>query len=331
LDSDGSTDKAQRRSRRRGEPRLGTDEESAAKIRDAIKASLARAHGEWVQLKDKDEAAATPAPEPQTTVTIETQSPTPAAPEPDVSEEEGAREEEATGRALREAREKRSITLDQASSDTRIAKRYLEALEEGTSPDRLPSRAYARFFLRDYSRYLGVADDEIGEVYRGGADEPNGGLGPLSTVGSRPRRRWVTVGLVAAGVAGVIALGVTRIDAPQQEPLPTAPRSSPGIVAPSLEPTPTPPPARATKIVAVLRVSQASWVEAVADGETTVQELLSPDTVQRVRADETLELLLGNGGGVSLTVNGETVATGAEGEVTRLAFELRNGRVVSSG
>ncbi len=98
---------------------------------------------------------------------------------------------------------------------------------------------------------------------------------------------------------------------------------------PSVRPTPAPTPTRATEIVAVLRVSQASWVEAVTDGETTVQQLLGPNSVQRVRADETLELLLGNAGGVRLTVNGRRVATGTQGEVARLSFELRNGRVVS--
>ncbi len=330
--SKANPEKAEPESRRRGEPRLGTDEQAAAKIRGAIKASLARAHGEWIQLEEKDEAAASSPPEGQTTVTVETEPPVAAADkEMESGEEPSEREEESTGRALREAREKRSVTLDQASSDTRIAKRYLEALEDGRSPERLPSRAYARFFLRDYARYLGVGNDEIGDAYRVGPDESEGELEPLSVVGSRPRRGWVTAALIAAVVVGVVALGVTRIGAPRQEQLPAAPRSSPsvGIVAPPVEPTASPTPTRATEILAVLRVSEASWVEAVADGETRVQELLVPEDVQRIRADETLELLLGNAGGVQLSVNGKSMPTGAEGEVARFSFELRDGRVVS--
>lgn len=332
--SEANPEKAEPESRRRGQPRLGTDEQAAAKIRGAIKASLARAHGEWIQLEEKDEAASAPPPEAQTTVTVDTESPVAAAEkEIEGREEPTEREEEITGRAIREVREQRGITLDQASSDTRIAKRYLEALEDGRSPERLPSRAYARFFLRDYARYLGVADDEIGDAYRGGPDESEGDLEPLSVAGSRPRRRWVTAALIAAVVVGVVALGVTRIGAPRQEPLPVAPRSSPsvGAATPPSEPTASPARTRATEIVAVLRVSEASWVEAVADGETTVQQLLVPEDVQRIRADQTLELLLGNAGGVRLSVNGKTVPTGADGEVARLSFELRDGRVVSSG
>jgi cytoskeletal protein RodZ len=335
VGTDGDSGKAERRSRRPGQARLGTDEESAAKIRNAIKASLDRARGELVQIEEKDEpTAAAPPPEGQTTVTVESEPPVAATDkEMDSGEEPTEREEESTGRALLEAREQRGITLDQASSDTRIAKRYLEALEDGRSPERLPSRAYARFFLRDYARYLGVEDDEIGDAYRGGPDELDGDLEPLSVAGSRPRRRWATAAMIAAVVVGVIALGVTRIGAPRQEPLPVAPRSSPspGVTTPPAEPTASPAPTRATEIVVVLRVSEASWVEAVADGETTVQELLVPEDVQRIRAEETLELLLGNAGGISLSVNGKNVSTGADGEVARFSFELRDGQVVSAG
>ncbi|MDP8955385.1 MAG: DUF4115 domain-containing protein [Actinomycetota bacterium] len=331
VDSDGKAGEGKPGSRRRGQARLGTDEEAAAKIRGAIKASLARAHGEWVQLEETDEATAvTPPPEATTTVTVETESPS-VGDEIKVHPEPSEREEEAAGRALREARERRQITLDQASSETRIAKRYLAALEEGASPERLPSRAYTRFFLRDYARYLGVDEQELQGAYRAGDEDSDGDLEPISVAGSRPRRRWATAMAVAAVVAGLILLGVTRIGVPQQEPLPTTPRSSPtvGVVTPPVEPTATPAPTRATEIVAVLRASEASWVEAVADGETVLQELLQPDSAHRVRADQTVELLLGNAGGIRLTVNGRRVTTGASGEVARLSFELRDGRVVS--
>ena len=331
LGTDGNPGKAERGSHRPGQARLGTDEESAAKIRDAIKASLDRARGEWVQLEEKDEVAAATIPiQSEEPVAADAESPVTVDSVSDGDALQEHREEEAAGRLLREARERRGVTLDQASTDTRIAKRYLEALEEGASPGRLPSRADARFFLRDYGRYLGVEAGDLREAYRGDDSED---LEPPSVSGTRPRRRWATGMLVAAALVAVVVLGVTRIGAPQQEPMPAAPRSSPsvGITTPSVAPTPTPSPSRATEIVAVLRVSEASWVEVVADGETTLQELLIPRAVQRLEANETLELLLGNAGGVELSINGKPVATGAPGEVARLSFELRNGRIVSGG
>lgn len=330
MDQDRTPGKAKAGSKRRGEARLGTDEASAAKIRDAIKASLARAHGEWVQLEEKEEVDAIGDAPPESTPihTIETESPLSVDQDLDGGDERRTGEEQAVGRLLRGARERREITLEEASTDTRIARRYLEALEDGASAERFPSRAYARFFLRDYGRYLGLGDAELRDAYRG-ADESEE-LEPLSVSGLRPRRRWLTAVLVAAALVAVVVLGVTRIGAPQQEPMPSAPRSSPtaGVAAPPVALSPTPTPAPATEVVAVLRVSEASWVEAVADGETTLQELLVPGTVRRLKANEILELVLGNAGGVSLSINGKRVATGDPGEVARLSFELRNGHVV---
>ena len=331
LDSDGTPGQAKPRSRRRGEPRLGTDEESAAKIRDAIKASLARAHGEWVQLEERNGGGAAPSPpaEAEPMSTGEPEHPVAIDTELEGGVERRSGEAEATGELLREARERHGVTLDQASSDTRIARRYLEALEQGASAERFPSAAYARFFLRDYGRYLGIADHQLRTAYRSGTDD--GDLEPLSVSAAPPRRRWATAAVAAAALIAVILLGVTRFGSPRREPLPAVPRSSPGgaVTAPSVAPTQTPTPTGTTEIVAVLRVSDASWVEAVTDGKTTLQKLLLPGSVQRLKAEGSLQLLLGNAGGIRLSINGNRVTTGAPGEVARLSFELRNGRVVT--
>jgi hypothetical protein len=57
------------------------------------------------------------------------------------------------GRILAEARDARGITLDEAERETRIARRYLNALEEEDFAA-FPARAQARGFLRMYALYL---------------------------------------------------------------------------------------------------------------------------------------------------------------------------------
>jgi hypothetical protein len=42
----------------------------------------------------------------------------------------------------------------------------------------------------------------------------------------------------------------------------------------------------------------------------------------------TVELVLGNAGGVDLRINGKRIHTGGSGQVITLSFEWRNGRVV---
>ncbi|HLE16014.1 MAG TPA: RodZ domain-containing protein [Anaerolineales bacterium] len=59
------------------------------------------------------------------------------------------------GEQLRQARQERDLTLEQAARATHIRQNYLEALEAGEL-DRLPSRVQARGFLRAYASYLGL-------------------------------------------------------------------------------------------------------------------------------------------------------------------------------
>ena len=58
------------------------------------------------------------------------------------------------GERLREAREKKGLTLEQAQKQTRIHSTVLSALEDGRCDDILTSN-YVKSFLKEYSNYLG--------------------------------------------------------------------------------------------------------------------------------------------------------------------------------
>lgn len=63
------------------------------------------------------------------------------------------------GEWLQRAREARGLTLEDAERDTRISRRYLQALETGDL-DVIPAPVYARGFLRSYAQYLGLDPQE---------------------------------------------------------------------------------------------------------------------------------------------------------------------------
>jgi transcriptional regulator with XRE-family HTH domain len=65
------------------------------------------------------------------------------------------------GAELQRARERRGESLVQASDRTRISVRYLEALERDAPLSEFPSPTYARFFLREYARYLGLDEARV--------------------------------------------------------------------------------------------------------------------------------------------------------------------------
>ena len=64
------------------------------------------------------------------------------------------------GQQLREAREDKSLTLQQVSREIRIRTRYLEALENGDLGE-LPSAVHVRGFLRSYANFLGLNAEEL--------------------------------------------------------------------------------------------------------------------------------------------------------------------------
>lgn len=64
------------------------------------------------------------------------------------------------GTRLVRAREARGLTLEDAERDTRISRRYLEALES-EQLENIPAPVYARGFLRSYSQYLGMDPQEM--------------------------------------------------------------------------------------------------------------------------------------------------------------------------
>lgn len=68
------------------------------------------------------------------------------------------------GARLVRAREARGLTLEDAERDTRISRRYLQALESEQF-EVIPAPVYARGFLRSYSQYLGLDAKTMLELF----------------------------------------------------------------------------------------------------------------------------------------------------------------------
>jgi cytoskeleton protein RodZ len=242
------------------------------------------------------------------------------------------------GRALRRARQRRQITLDDAAEATRIPRRFLEALEREAPVDHYPAPVYARAFLREYARYLGLPPERLVEGFtaRNGVHEP--GLAAIPTTVVRPQRRWPGRILAVMSVGAVITLGVIRSESsgsltPNLTPAPpltaaaAAPATGP-VKPPELRAGPVPPAARGIQVV--IRVIERCWVEATGDGKTVLPgQTLTAGRSVTLAAHHTLALRLGNAGGVRITINGHHLTAGGPGQVVDLSFAWRNGRVVS--
>ena len=68
------------------------------------------------------------------------------------------------GAALRRTREEKGISLDEIAGETRLSKRYLQALED-EAIHKLPGGTYNRAYLRSYAAYLGLDIDRLVHEY----------------------------------------------------------------------------------------------------------------------------------------------------------------------
>lgn len=109
------------------------------------------------------------------------------------------------GKILAQARSQRGLTLEDCERDTRISKRYLDALER-EDWDVFPAPVYSRAFLRTYAQYLGQDATELMRVFKAKQEEapefkPLSEIPPPAPTGSI---NWFLAGAVVVflGVAG---------------------------------------------------------------------------------------------------------------------------------
>ena len=108
------------------------------------------------------------------------------------------------GELLFQARVSSGISFEEAERDTRISKRYLEALEREDFAA-FPAPFYARAFLRTYAQYLGLDANQVLNILPQNRLEPE--LAPLPEL-NRPVTPAFTINWVVAGAVILFLLGL---------------------------------------------------------------------------------------------------------------------------
>jgi transcriptional regulator with XRE-family HTH domain len=238
------------------------------------------------------------------------------------------------GGTLRRAREDLGLGIEQAAEATGIWPAHLRALEEDEPVEAFPGAAYARLYLRDYAAFLGLDPEPLlrAQTARFGEEDEGPALEALPDPRASIRRAWRGLTVVSVAVlltlmiAPQIRVGGTPEPSPAQAPRADRfPRTATVPVA--REPRGAPPRPGVDHIRVLLEMRGPCWIGATVDGERRVWRTAVPGERIVLRGDRAVELVLGNGGGVILRVNGERVPTGGHGEVVRLTFRLDDGVV----
>ena len=256
---------------------------------------------------------------------------------------------ETLGIWLRQAREAREASLQEAESATHIRGRFLEMLEAGDFAAFPGGDVQVRGFLRIYARYLGLSPDEVlarydAEVHgievvvptttptetppvlsaRSATEPLEFQLHNIPISTSWPR--WMNpetlmiVGIVLivllavlTGVGYLVSRGADeQAAATATETALTAavlPTPTETPVLPSLSPTPTFAPNPEGGVTLMLEATEHVWVRVLTDGQTVFGRLMAPGQVASWSGQETVVVETGNGAGLLVTVNGQPQGT----------------------
>ncbi|HEX5716557.1 MAG TPA: helix-turn-helix domain-containing protein [Thermoanaerobaculia bacterium] len=252
----------------------------------------------------------------------------------------------AFGDWLRRQREMREISLRDIADRTKISLRYLQAMEDDRF-DLLPAPIFAKGFLREYARYVGLSPDDVVNHYlsvqQKGTSEEEGVRKDSTLAGQRPTRprpvrNW-TYGLFLA-LAVLLLIGLVaalawyaerRRDDPAADvtPPPIAAPPAPET-APVAAPLPTPEKPKAPLEV-TLDLTSACWVEVSADGKRIVAQEYAQGESQTFEAQQSVQITLGDTSAADIQVNGLSYPlNGKPGEVREFVIDLETVRQIAA-
>ena len=236
------------------------------------------------------------------------------------------------GERLRHERERRGIDLDAAARATSIDRSFLEALEADASPEAFPEPMYARAFLREYARYLGLKARPLVEAYRHVhpmKEQPPIGLPAIAL--ERSRSPWVRRAVLLGSIGAVAAIAIISARAargPDRElsQMPSVPSpAAPASVVPPTPPAEKEPPFRGVEL-RIKVVDGPCWISVTRNGQLVVAGTMDPGFARTFRSKSQIDVIVGAPGVARVTLNGEPVELPDDGGVYEASFVFQGGR-----
>ena len=265
----------------------------------------------------------------------------------DIPAAESAAPPQETVPNLKALREASGLSLPDIFETTRVGLIYLAAVESGEF-NRLPPPVYARNFIWEYARTVGVDEKPILNRYEKYLESLKPTVKETEIQKPWPetggRNRFLFASLAAVIIAGALVSALFLYDRAGKpaSPPPVADSPSPAPVMP--EPAPTaavpaasaqattagsvtaspgaaiPSPAAAGKMYhLVIEARELTWIRITEDRNPAYQALLKPgDKIERMASDY-FQLDIGNAGGINLTFQGKSLGSlGKPGQIIHM-------------
>ncbi len=241
------------------------------------------------------------------------------------------------------------MSIEKIALDTKIGARLLEAIE-AEQFEKLPGGVFRRSFVLQYARALGVDPDEIAAELKQLSqfddiqvtpaptttpvhEEPGGFTFPLRTDLSGVGGSTLGSLIAAVGVMMACALIYSWWQTPRQTTQTSrvtiaADRPAPKPVAPSAVPATAPAPVPEAPVATApvqtdlsavrvgLSADEKTWISISSDGKNVFANALQPHETKTISASAKVRLLIGNAGGLEISLNGKPIGpVGPRGQV----------------
>ena len=240
------------------------------------------------------------------------------------------------GDSFKKARESRGLSVAQIADETRISTRFLEAIENEDF-QLLPGGIFNRGFIRTYAARVGLNADAAVKEYEQllNVQQPEPSISPNTPPpnNSTPRKNYYPVAVGVLALAIIIFYAVTRETRPpvpvtSETPVAVTQEAASTPLTPAVsaaaEPQPAPVPTKA--ITLDIQATDQTWIKVKADGtNVSPGEILEPGMTRHFNADTSLNLVVGNAGGLNLKLNDQAVkAIGKTGQVREILVTPEN-------
>ncbi len=253
------------------------------------------------------------------------------------------------GVTLKEARTRKSITLEDVYAKTRIHPRVLQLLEEEKF-DKLPSPLFAKSFLKSYAEFLEVNPEEVIKAYeQKGLKEPEQILF-IKPAELKAEEKFlasagadllipalVIIVLILAGVAVFLFKNSSVVHSQSLPVKKTKPKAESSRAKPAVEVKAESSENLATKgwlrsvaqgnfpkinrkapLELKIKALDSVWLRITCDGKVLFQSILKRGAEESWRAGEKIEIWSGNCSNMFLILNGTAIGSPGKGVIKKM-------------
>lgn len=238
---------------------------------------------------------------------------------------------ESIGARLRQAREAKGISLEQAQKDTRIHNRILAALEVDGPEEAISGTVYIKSFIRKYADYLGLDGVTLAEEYKGKRPNPREQI--LIAAEKDTSFKFPVKKLFTAVIAIMIVFAGFKLAMFAGSKIKEGLKSKPKVVKKAGVPNPKPktavtpvaaPVPQGENITLKIKAKSDVYLKVKADGSVIYDGVLKKGSDEKWEAKDSLDISTSRADAIAAELNGNSLGTLGKG-VTKGILITRDG------